>query len=51
MLKVSQQWTPEQMAWLRARADASGIGTVAAVARMVVQQAMGAERAQQEATA
>lgn len=51
MLKTNQQWTPEQSAWLRARADASGIGTVAAVARMVVQQAIEAERQAQEATA
>ena len=47
MLKTNQQWTPEQIAWLRAKADATGIVTVAAVARMVVQAAIEAERAQQ----
>lgn len=49
MLKTNQQWTPEQSAWLRAKAQASGVGTVAAVARMVVQQAMDAERSEQAA--
>ena len=50
-VKSSQHWTPEQLAWLRAKGDATGIVTVAAVARMVVQAAMDAERSQQEATA
>ncbi len=47
MLATSQQWTPEQRAWLEARAQRLGVGTVAAVARMLVQQAIEAERQQQ----
>lgn len=43
--------TPEQIAWLRAKAHATGIVTVAVVGRMIVQAAMDAERQQQEATA
>lgn len=46
-VKSSQHWTPDQLAWLRAKGDATGIVTVAAVARMIVQAAMDAERAQQ----
>lgn len=49
MVKSSQQWTPAQLAWLEARAQALGVGPVSAVARMIVQQAMDAERSEQAA--
>lgn len=47
LIGVSQQWTPEQMAWLRARAESSGVVSLAAVVRQIVQAAMDAERQQQ----
>lgn len=47
LIKGSQQWTADQAAWLQARASSSGLGSVSAVARLIVQQAMDAERAQQ----
>lgn len=50
MRKLNQHWTPEQLAWLQARAQRSGIGTVAGVARMIVQAEIERER-QQEASA
>ncbi len=51
LTKLNQHWTPEQLAWLQARAQALGNVPVSSVARMVVQAAMDAERQQQEATA
>lgn len=47
LIATNIQFTPEQMAWLRARVDATNAVTLAAVARQLVQQAMDAERAQQ----
>lgn len=47
LIATNIQFTPEQMAWLRARVDATNSVTLAAVARQLVQAAMDAERQQQ----
>lgn len=49
MIGTSLQWTPDQAAWLRARAQSSGIGSVAAVVRQIVQAEIERERQQQDA--
>lgn len=46
--RVSVQVTHEQAAWLEARARRLGGLSVAAVARMVIEEAINAERALQE---
>jgi hypothetical protein len=43
-IRGSVQWTPEQLAWLQARERRLGLGSVAAVARMIVQAAIESER-------
>lgn len=48
---INLLFTPEQRAWLEGRADSAGAVTVAAVVRQLVQQAIDAERQQQEASA
>jgi hypothetical protein len=48
MVKASAQWTPEQYQWLQDESERLGVGSVSAVARMVVQAAMTA--AQEECT-
>jgi hypothetical protein len=42
-IRTSAQWTPEQYAWLQARARRLGLRSVAAVVSMLVQEAMNAE--------
>lgn len=44
LTRGSVQWTPEQLVWLKARARRLGLRSVAAVARMIVQEAMNAEQ-------
>lgn len=44
LIRGSVQWTPEQLLWLKVRAKRLGVRSVAAIARMVVQEAINAER-------
>lgn len=48
---INLLFTPDQRAWLEARADAAGAVTVAAVVRQIVQAEIERERQQQEASA
>lgn len=45
LTRGSVQWTPEQLVWLKARAERLGVRSVAAVARMIVQELMTTEAA------
>lgn len=49
--KISMQFTPDQMAWLRARSESKGRAGIAPVVREIVQSAMAAERAATSADA
>lgn len=43
MVRASTQFTPHQYAWLRARTERLGLGSIAAAVRMIVQEAMNGE--------
>lgn len=51
MIATNIQFTPEQMAWLRARVDSTNAVTLAAVVRQLVQSGMNAERQEREVPA
>lgn len=51
LVRASVQWSPEQYAWLKDRAQRLGLRSISAVACMVVQEAMNAEGNKIEAVA